>query len=88
MRSPDSDLFFILLHYVLDLQPLEILLDTGMGYHRRLINISELASGFGQEFCTVLLAFYVFTGEDTNSAFKGKGKITPLKKIQRARRKN
>ena len=30
-----------------------------------------------------LLGFYVFSGEDCISAFKGKDKVTPLKKLQK-----
>ena len=31
----------------------------------------------------MLLGLYVFTGEDVTSAFKGKGKGGPLKKLQK-----
>ena len=34
--------------------------------------------------CTTLLAFHVFTGEDCTSAFKGKGKVAPLKKLTKS----
>ena len=54
-----------------------------MGKNRKLINMSELAKDFGKEWCTVLLGFYVFTGEDCASAFKEKGKVTPLKKLMK-----
>ena len=47
-----------------------------------MINMTELGSEFGPDFCTVLLGIYVFTGEDTASAFNGKGKIVPVKKLQ------
>ena len=82
VRSPDSDEFFLLLHYAHPLHPLEVLLDIGMGDHRRMINMTELGSEFGPDFCTVLLGTYVFTGKDTTSAFKGKGKVVPVKKLQ------
>ena len=48
---------------------------------RRLVNVSELTATFGKEWCTTLLGFCVFTGEDFTSAFKGKGKVSPLKKL-------
>ena len=82
VRTPDSDIFFILLLHSHDLT-LTVYLDTGTGKHRRLINISELANEFGKEWCAALLGFYVFTGEDCTSAFKGKGKVAPLKLLQR-----
>ena len=28
------------------------------------------------------MGLYVYTGDDCNSAFKGKGKVAPLKKLQ------
>ena len=56
-------------------------MDTGTGKKWRLVTVSELASTLGKEWCTTLLGFYFFTGEDCASAFKGKGKVTPLKKV-------
>ena len=44
--------------------------------------MTQLADEFRQDFCNVVLGLYVFTGEDTNAAFKGKGKVNPLKKLQ------
>ena len=51
------------------------------GKHRRLVNVSDLATELGKQWCSTLLGFYVFTGEDCTSTFKGKGKIAPLKKL-------
>ena len=62
---------------------LSIYLDHGTGIHHRLINVSELAESLGPEYCSTLLGYYVFSGEDYTSAFKGKGKIMPLKKLQK-----
>ena len=73
VRTPDTDILVILLHHAHALQ-ITIYLDTGMGKHRRLINVSELAERKGAEYCTAILGLYVFTGEDATSAFKGKGK--------------
>ena len=47
IRSPDTDVFFIALHYALTLD-IKILFDTGSGNRRRLLNVSELASELGQ----------------------------------------
>ena len=80
--TPDSDIFFILLLHAHELN-LTVYLDTRTGKHRQLINISELATGLGKDWCSTLLGFYVFSGEDCTSAFKGKGKVTPLKKLQK-----
>ena len=80
VRTPDTDIFFILLHHAND-RKIIIYVDIGTGKKRRLINVSELAVNFGREWCSTLLGFYVFTGEDCTSAFKGKGKVRPLKKL-------
>ena len=82
VQSPDSDLFFIILHYATKLRPLTVLFDTGSGAKRRLINMTNLADDFGEGFCTTLLGIYIYTGEDCTSAFRGKGKVTPFKKLQ------
>lgn len=82
VRTPDTDIFFILLHHA-DTINLVIYLDTGTGRHRQLVNVTELATSLGQPYCSTLLGYYVFSGEDCTSALKGKGKVAPLKKLQK-----
>ncbi|XP_048577521.1 uncharacterized protein LOC5506308 [Nematostella vectensis] len=82
VRTPDTDILCILMHYAPSLD-VNIYLDIGTGKNRKLINFSELAESRGGEYCTALLGLYVFTGEDATSAFKGKGKVGPLKKLQK-----
>jgi hypothetical protein len=43
IHSPDTDIFFILLHYALELQGVTILFDTGTRNKKRLIDITKLA---------------------------------------------
>ena len=81
VRTPDTDILLILLYHASRIN-LTIFLDHGTGMHRRLVNVSELAESLGSEYCSTLLGYYVFSGEDCTSAFKGKGKVTPLKKLQ------
>ena len=69
IRSPDSDIFFILLHFSNQFPTLTIYFDTGCGKHRQIINISDTATNFGQNYCTALLGMHIFTGEDCTSAF-------------------
>ncbi|EDO31951.1 predicted protein [Nematostella vectensis] len=76
VRTPDTDILCILMHYAPSLD-VNIYLDIGTGKNRKLINVR------GGEYCTALLGLYVFTGEDATSAFKGKGKVGPLKKLQK-----
>ena len=54
-----------------------------MGKHRQMVDVSAVAKSLRRDYCDDLLGFYVFTGEDCTSAFKGKGKVAPLKKLQK-----
>ena len=81
VRTPDTDILMILLHHAKMIN-LTVYLDHGSGVHRKLINVSELAESLGPDYCSTLLGYYVFSGEDCTSAFKGKGKVIPLKKLQ------
>ncbi len=83
IRSPDSDIFFILLHYAVRVDKATLLFDTGAGNHRRLLNVKEIARDLPQEFCTALLAMHAFSGCDSTSAFKGIGKMKPIKTLQK-----
>ena len=83
VKSPDSDIFLILLHYADILKNITILFDTGSGNKKRLINISEMAKSLTPMFCSALLSLHVFTGCDTTSAFKGIGKLKPLKVLEK-----
>lgn len=82
IRSSDSDVFFILLYFAHQLNT-TLLLDTGSGMRRRIMNISTLAEDIDPEYASSILGLYVFTGEDANCAFKGKGKVNPLKKVEK-----
>ena len=47
---------------------------TRPGSNNRIINITELGIKVGQEKCQAILGLHIFTGCDSISAFKGKGK--------------
>ena len=68
-QSQSKILFFILLYYAKS-STVNIIFDMG----DRLININQLA-----EHISALLALHAFTGADCTSAFKGKGKVRPMK---------
>lgn len=87
VRTPDTDIFLILLHHACTI-PITMYLDTGTGKHRQIINVTELAERKGAEYCTAMLGLYVYTGEDVTSAFKGKGKLVPLKKLHKNQKFN
>ncbi|XP_046336920.2 uncharacterized protein LOC124118725 [Haliotis rufescens] len=82
VRTPDTDIFVILLHHAHSIK-LTVYLETGSGKHRQLVNVSDLAESLGEDYCATLLAYYVFSGEDCTSSFKGKGKVGPLKKLEK-----
>ena len=67
--TPDTDILVILLYHAHNIS-LTIYLDTGLGKHRKLINLSDQAASLGERHCKTLLGFYVFTGEDCTSSFK------------------
>ena len=74
VRSKDSDIFFILLYFAKSFT-VDILMDTG----EKLIIISQLADNYSQEHIAALLALLAFIGADCTSAFKGRGKVRPMK---------
>ena len=82
VRSPDSDLFFILLHHAQQIDA-NILFDTGTGNLKRLLNMTEIARDLGQKHSTALLGLHALTGCDTTSSFKGIGKKKPIKILQK-----
>uniref|UniRef100_UPI00358F4B42 putative helicase MOV-10 n=1 Tax=Myxine glutinosa TaxID=7769 RepID=UPI00358F4B42 len=86
VKTTDTDIFMILLYHAHTIK-LTIYLDMGSGKHRQLLNLSEFAESLrrqkGEDYCATLLGFYVFTGEDCTSSFKGMGKVRPLKKLEK-----
>lgn len=82
VRSPDSDVFFILLHHASSLS-CKIIFDTGTGNNKRLINMTDFIGNLTQEYCTALTALHAFTHCDSTSAFKGIGKVKPIKVMQK-----
>ena len=85
IRSPDSDIFHILLHHAHQLG-IGVMFDTRTGDKRRMLYVTELSGELGAKYCDCILGLYVFTGEDTNCTLKGKEKILSLKKVQKASR--
>ena len=82
VRSPDTDIFSILLNHA-SIINCEIYFETGVGNKRRLLNIETISNQLGETFCKALLGLHAFTGCDTTSAFKGIGKLKPLKLLQK-----
>ena len=82
VKSPDSDVFFILLHHAHNLDT-AIEFDTGTGNSKRLIDITRLANAYGPKKSTALMSLHAFTGCDTCSSFKGIGKVKPIKILEK-----
>jgi len=82
IRPPDSDLIFILLYYAPNLN-ITPLFDTCSGNKRRLLNITSLAHDNTHVYCAALLALHGFTRYNMISAFKGIGKVKPIKLFQK-----
>ena len=82
IKSPDSDVFFILLHFASHITSC-ILFDTGTGNNRRMLDVSKIARELGSRQSTALLSLHGLSGCDTTSAFKGIGKIKPIKLLQK-----
>ena len=82
IRSPDSDLYFILPHHAPAIG-IYIFFDTGSGNKKRLLNVTEQSKELGKEHCEALLSLHALTGCDTTSCFKGKGKIKHLKILEK-----
>lgn len=78
IKSPDTDVFVLSLAAAHEIPAADLLFLTGSGDNRRIICISKLAETLGKEKCRALLGFHTFTGCDSVSAFKGKGKVKPL----------
>lgn len=82
VRSPDTDVLVLLISHTQGLVQ-TLLFDTGVGNKRRLIDIKKIARELGEGLCQALPALDSFTGCDTTSAFVKKGKIKPLKALQK-----
>ena len=80
--SPDSDIFFIILTHIKCIES-KVFFETGTGNNKKLINMTELASDFTSDYCMALTSLHAFTHCDTTSAFRGIGKIKPLKILQK-----
>ena len=82
IRSPDTDVLMLLLKYCKQIKT-QILFDTGMGNKRCLLNVNDIYKNKGEDICSVLPALHCFTGCDTTSAFVRRGKMFPLKLVER-----
>ena len=81
IRSPDTDVFILLMKYAEDIKKV-LVMDTGVGDKRRLINVSSAAKAIGPELSNALPSLHAYTGCDSTSSFVRKGKVVPLRLLQ------
>ena len=65
------------------MQGLNAFIDTGNGNNRRLIDVTEYASGLSIERCSGLLGLHTFTRCDTTSSFKETVQVKPIKVLDK-----
>ena len=82
VRSPDTDVFVILISYSTEIMH-DLFFDTGHGNKRRLIKVQDIKHEIGCEIATALPGLHAFTGCDSTSAFMRKGKKGPLQILRR-----
>ena len=83
IRTSDTDLLIFILLLHASKFSIQIIPDIGYRKYRQKLNINFLAQKFGEKYCSMLAGIYVITGENLTSAFKGKGKLGPQKKLNR-----
>ena len=81
IRSPDTDVFLVLLAFFDSFSGPEYR-DTGSGDHLRIIDIGKIRADVGDDVSKAMLGLHAFTGSDTTSAFMRKGKIRPFRIMQ------
>ena len=59
--------------------PCKVVMDTGTGDKRRLLDINDITLEIGQDMCSAMLGLHAFTGCDSTSSFMKKGKLRPIK---------
>lgn len=82
VRSPDTDVFILLLHYN-EMITSKVYFDTGTGDKRRLLNVDAIINCHGEDLPKYIVGLHAMTGCDTTSAFVRKGKIKPLNIVKK-----
>ena len=62
IRSPDTDVFILMLGHKPAI-PAAMYFDTGIGHHRRMLDVNKVHSTLGCDLCNALIGFHAFTGK-------------------------
>ncbi|CAB4043452.1 Hypothetical predicted protein, partial [Paramuricea clavata] len=74
VRSPDTDVFVLLLHFSLTISA-KLYFLTGVKDCTRILDMEYIAQQLGAEKCKALIGFHFFTGCDSTSSFYGYSKV-------------
>lgn len=83
VKSPDTDVAILMCafsHHI----PSTLLLLTGTGNRRRVINMSAAGEVLGGAVCEALIGMHAFTGCDTTSCFAHRGKRSALDLLKKS----
>ena len=83
VKTPDTDIFFILLHHARRFTDLRVLFETRKGRTECCIDISKLAESYSPVFRAALLGLHAFSGCDSTNAFRSEGKVKVLKLLEK-----
>ena len=84
VRASDTDITVILLYHCNRFQStLWMDIGTVSKNNRRYVNLTAIWKELGPDLCEALPAFHAFTGSDYTSAFVRKGKVRPLKTLEK-----
>ena len=86
IRTVDTDVLIIALGSLhLLAEGKQVWIETGLVTKNTLtyININQIHNHFGVGFCTALPAFHTFSGCDYTASFNRKGKIRPMKLLEK-----
>ena len=86
IRTSDTDVLVIALCCLEDIRvSINVSLEVGLYAKNslRYIDVRKLFNKLGKDLCRALPAFHAFTGSDYTAAFSRKGKICPLKTLEK-----
>lgn len=81
IKTPDTDIFMLCLAHQHEFSS-DLYVATGTGSSSRLLSVRPVSEKCGPAVSSALLTLHAFTGCDSVSCFKGKGKLKPFQLMQ------